>query len=270
MIESKSRYTVSQFYVVDGSGGNLLSGKTAHDMKLIQVVNKINETQTPNSKSGLTDHKETTETEIKRPVSIDGNIQRLLHKYQNVFEGEGKLKGQRVKLHIRDDVNPVVQPQRRIPYHMRKAVSKELKKRIEQDIIEKVVDQPTPWVSPIVCIPKKDGGTRICLDMREANSAIKRERHIIPTLNDFKAAVNGAKYFSKIDLKQAYHQVELEPECRFITTLSTHEGIYQYKRLNYGTSSAAEVFQNILQRNLSDIPSVKNIADDIINIWKRP
>ena len=86
MIESKSRYTVSQFYVVDGSGGNLLS---AHDMKLIQVVNKINETQTPNSKSGSTDHKETTETEIKRPVNTDGNIQRLLHKYQNVFEGEG-------------------------------------------------------------------------------------------------------------------------------------------------------------------------------------
>ena len=59
----------------------------------------------------------------------------------------------------------------------------------------------------------------------------KRERHIMPTLNDFKTAVNGAKYFSKIDLKQAYHQVELEPECRFITTFSTH-----------GTSSAGEVF----------------------------
>ena len=81
-------------------------------------------------------------------------------------------------MHIRDDVNPVVQPQRRIPYHMRKAVSKELKKLIEQDIIEKVVDQLTPWVSPIVCIPKKDGGTRICVDMREANSAIKRERQL--------------------------------------------------------------------------------------------
>ena len=218
--------------------------------------------------SGSTDHKETTETEIKRPVSTDENIQRLLHKYQNVFEGEGKLKGQRVKLHIRDDVNPVVLPQRRKPYHMRKAVSKELKKLSEQDIIEKVVDQPTPWVSPIVCIPKKDGGTSTCVDMRKPNSAIKRERHIMPTLNDLKAAVNGAKYFSKIDLKQAYHQVELEPECRFITTFSTHEEIYQYEWLNYGTSSAVEVFQNILQRNLSDIPSVKNIADDIIIFGK--
>ena len=165
-------------------------------------------------------------------------------------------------------MNPVVQPQRRIPYHMKKAVSKELKKLTEQSIIEKVVDQPTPWVSPIVCIPNKEGGTCICVDMREANSAIKRERHIMPTLNDFEAAVNGAKYFSKIDLRHAYHQAELEPECRFITTFTTHEEIYQYKRLNYGTSSAAKVFQNILQRNLSDIPSVKNIADDIIIFGK--
>ena len=165
-------------------------------------------------------------------------------------------------------MNPVVQPQRHIPYHMKKAVSKELKKLNEQGIIENFVDQPTPWVSLIVCIPNKEGGTCICVDMREANSAIKRKRHIMPTLNDFEAAVNGTKYFSKIDLRQAYHQVELEPECRFITTFTTHEEIYQYKRLNYGTSCAAEVFQNILQRNLSDIPSVKNIADDIIIFGK--
>ena len=54
-------------------------------------------------------------------------------------------------------MNTVIQPQRGIPYDIRKAVSKELKKLIEQDIIEKVVDHPTHWVSPIVCIPKKDG-----------------------------------------------------------------------------------------------------------------
>ena len=74
MIESKSRYTVSQFYVVAGSGGNLLSGKTAHELKLIQLVNKINETQTSDSKSGTNDHKETTEKKTNLPSSTDGNI----------------------------------------------------------------------------------------------------------------------------------------------------------------------------------------------------
>ena len=130
-----------------------------------------------------------------------------------------------------------MQPQRRIPYHMRKEVSKELEKLVKQDIIEKVVDQPTPWISPVVCTPKKDGGIHFCVDLRAANQAIERERHIMPTIQDFIAEVNGSKYFSKIDLKQAYHQLELTPESRYITTFSTHEGLYRYKRLNYGTCS---------------------------------
>lgn len=100
--------------------------------------------------------------------------------------------------------------------------------------------------------------------MRAANQAIERERHLMPTLSDFRAELNGSKYFSKIDLKQAYHQLELAEESRFITTFSTHEGLFRYQRLNYGTNSAAETFQNILQCNLSDIRGVKNIADDII------
>ena len=104
--------------------------------------------------------------------------------------------------------------------------------------------------------------------MRAANQAIEREKQIMPTIQDFKAEVSGSKYFSKIDLKKAYHQLELTPESRYITTFSTHEGLYRYKRLNYGTSSATEIFQNVLQRNLSDIRGVKNIADDIIILGK--
>jgi hypothetical protein len=148
--------------------------------------------------------------------------------------------------------------------------SKELKKLEKQDIVEKIANQPTPWISPMVVTPKKDGGIRLCVDMREANQAIERERNTMPTLQDFKAEVNGAKFFSKIDLKQACHQLELHPDSRFITTFSTHEGLFQYKRLNYGTNSAAEIFQNVLQQNLSDIRGVKNLVDDIIIHGKTP
>ena len=100
--------------------------------------------------------------------------------------------------------------------------------------------------------------------MREANIAIERERHLMPTTQDFKTEVNGARFFSKIDLAQAYHQLELSPESRYITTFTTHEGLYRYRRLNFGTNSAAEIYQNVLQRNLNDLPGVKNIADDVL------
>ena len=78
--------------------------------------------------------------------------------------------------------------------------------------------------------------------MREANHALERERHTMLISQDFKAEVNGAKFFSKIDLKQACHQLELHEESRFITTFTTHEGLYYYKILNYGTNSRAKIF----------------------------
>ena len=83
-----------------------------------------------------------------------------------------------------------------------------MKKLVDKGIIEKVENEPTPWISPIVCTPKKNGGLRICVDMCEANAAIERERHFMPTIQDFKTEVNGPLVFSKIDLAQAYHQLE--------------------------------------------------------------
>ena len=78
--------------------------------------------------------------------SSDPNIQAILDKYSTVFVGERKLRDQQIKLHVRTDVHPVMQPQRRIPYHMRKEVSKELGKLVKQDIIKKVIDKPTPRI----------------------------------------------------------------------------------------------------------------------------
>ena len=133
------------------------------------------------------------------------------------------------------------------------------------DIIERVPEnQPTPWVSPIVVVPKKDGNVRLCVDMRMANEAIKRVRHPIPTVEDISLELNGAQWFSKLDLSQAYHQLELDEGSRYITTVSTHVGLFRYKRLNYGTNAAAEIFQFTLQQQLQGLTGVRHIADDII------
>lgn len=87
-------------------------------------------------------------------------------------------------------------------------------------------------MSPIVIVPKPHDPEkiRICLDAREANLAIKRVRHVTPTLDEIIVDLNGAKYLSKIDLSAGYHQLELAPESRYITTFSTHIGLKRYKR----------------------------------------
>ena len=70
--------------------------------------------------------------------------------------------------------------------------------------------------------------------------------------------------FSKLDLAQAYHQLELDECGRYITIFNTHVGLYRYKRLNYGTNAAAKIFQHTLQTLLHRLDGIRNLADDII------
>ena len=72
--------------------------------------------------------------------------------------------------------------------------------------------------------------------MRRANTAIQRERHVTPTIHETILDLNGSKVFSKLDLNAGYHQLELHPDSRNITTFSTHVGLRRYKRLNFFSS----------------------------------
>ena len=100
--------------------------------------------------------------------------------------------------------------------------------------------------------------------MTEANKAIRRVHHVIPTVDDLKYDVNGATVFSKIDLNKGYHQLELSPESRNITTFSTHAGLARFRRLNFGTNSASEIFHEEIRRKLQNIQGAVNIHDDIL------
>ena len=70
--------------------------------------------------------------------------------------------------------------------------------------------------------------------------------------------------FSKLDLKWGYHQLELSEESRDITTFSTHAGLYPYKRLMIGVTSAPEIYQHAIQQALQGCEGMCNISDDII------
>jgi hypothetical protein len=102
-----------------------------------------------------------------------------------------------------------------------------------------------------------------------ANRAIQRERYLMPTDDDMINDLNGSKVYSKLDLNDGYHQLELALESRYITTFCTHIGLRRYIRLNFGILSASEVFQNATQQLLEDIAGAKNLSDDIIIYGKK-
>ena len=74
--------------------------------------------------------------------------------------------------------------------------------------------------------------------------------------------------FSKLDLRAGYHQLTLAPESRYIMTFATHKGLRQYTRLNFGTNSASEIFQMVINELIHDIPGALNISDDVIVFGK--
>ena len=147
--------------------------------------------------------------------------------YKELFQGVGKLTNFQLKIHVDENVTPVAQPVRRIPYSIREGVEKKLDELLNLDIIEPV-EGPTPWVSPVVCVPKHNSDEiRMCVDMRRANEAVIRERHPIPTVDEVLNDMNGSSVFSRLDLKWGYHQIELDPVSRVITTFITHKGLFR-------------------------------------------
>ncbi|CAC5385616.1 unnamed protein product [Mytilus coruscus] len=154
-------------------------------------------------------------------------------KFQKCFEGIGKLKNFQLKITIDESVKPVIQPIRRVPFHLREKLDKKLEELQGFDIIEKV-DGPSTWVSPVVVIPKKNSEIRLCIDMRRANEAVVREQYPIPTVEEILQDLNQSRVYSKLDIKWAFHQIELSQESRDITAFMTHQGLFRYKRLMFG------------------------------------
>ena len=76
-----------------------------------------------------------------------------MNQYSKLFNGIGKFNKGKIKLHINKNVPPVAHRHRRVPFHLRKKVEDQLDKLLQEDIIE-VAEGPTPWVSPIVIVPK--------------------------------------------------------------------------------------------------------------------
>ena len=130
------------------------------------------------------------------------------------------------------------------------------------DVIEKVND-PTSWVNPLVVVEKPNGDIRICLDMRQANRTILREKHPVPTVEETLQEISEAKVFSKLDLNTAFHQIELHPDSRDITTFAAQDGLYRYKCLFFGVNMATEEFQQLIWQILKDRPGAHNLHDDV-------
>lgn len=214
------------FYVIEGGKQCLLGRETSENLGVLKILNNVN---------------------------AIGASRQVFSKFKDIV----------VDIPIKLEVRPVVQPYRHIPIPLEHKVNEKLKELVSLDIIERV-ERSSSWVSAMVPILKKNNEVRICIDMRQANKAIEREHYPLPTIESILPHLRNAKLFSRLDIENAFHQIEISERSRYITTFITKSGLYRYKRLNFGICCAPEMFQKIMESMLVECEGCVNFIDDII------
>ena len=223
-IESERKICVCEVYVVDKpNSANILGLNMSTELGLMKMnLNQV---------SGMEGDLELqTECDLKVGNNLPKSFKTLIKEYGDIFKGTGMLKNYQCDLFVDENILPVQQKLRRQPYYLRKKIRNKLYELERKKIIESV-NTPQPWISNIVETPKANGEVWLRLDAREINKAIRREKFPIPTLDSLIDSMSGAKYFRKIDLRNAYTQIELSERARNLTTFITDERVKRYKCL---------------------------------------
>ncbi|XP_026724771.1 uncharacterized protein K02A2.6-like isoform X1 [Trichoplusia ni] len=129
-------------------------------------------------------------------------------------------------------------------------------------IIEPV--DTSDWATPLVIVHKPDGALRLCADYKVTlNRMLRVDKYPVPKIDDLFSRLRGSKYFTKLDLSQAYNQILLD-ESKDFTVINTHKGLFRYNRLVYGLASSPGIFQRIMTQLFDKIPNVTVFLDDIL------
>ena len=186
----------------------------------------------------------------------------LSEKYQDVFSGLGQIPGE-YEIQVDRNIEPVQHRPRRTPILIKPDIVKKVKELEELGVISRV-GEPTPWISSYVAVRKSNGKIRICIDPRDLNRAIKRNKYPMPTIDEVLPKLEKAKCFSLVDAKDGFLQVKLSENTKRLTTFWTPLGRFCWNRMPFGLSSSPEEFQRWLHQALDGLEGIEVIADDIL------
>uniref|UniRef100_A0AAQ4RGR7 ribonuclease H n=1 Tax=Gasterosteus aculeatus aculeatus TaxID=481459 RepID=A0AAQ4RGR7_GASAC len=194
----------------------------------------------------------------------DINLQGILRKHAAVFKDElGRMKDITVKLTVKPNSKPKCFKARSVPYAIKPKVEAELDKLVKSGVLDLV--RVSEWATPVVPVMKKDGSIRLCGDFKvTVNPVLTAEHYPLPLIDDLFAGLAGGQKFSKIDLRQAYLQMQVDEESQELLTIVTHKGLFRYRRLPFGITSAPALFQRAMDQILSGLTGVQCYLDDLL------
>ena len=195
-------------------------------------------------------------------------VTKLLQENHEVFSMNkndiGYISDFKMPINLMDNI-PVSQPYRQIPKNLYEEVKNHINNLLANGWIKK---SQSPYASPMVCVRKKDGSLRLCIDFRKLNQKTIPDKQPIPRVQDILDGLGGQVWFSTLDMSQAYHQGEIREESRKFTAFSSPWSLYEWIRIPYGlTNPCFPCFQRYINDclyNLRDRICVAYLDDILI------
>lgn len=167
------------------------------------------------------------------------------------------------RIELKENAKAVYRPKRPVPHAVQGLVEAELQRLTNMGIIKKV--EYSEYAAPIVVVRKPGGKIRICGDYSTGlNDQLESCVYPQPTIEEIFTKLSGSTIFSKVDLSDAFHQIEVHEDSRKLLTIHTHKGLFQYNRLPFGIKSAPGIFQQAIDATVADIEGVIAYHDDIL------
>ena len=177
----------------------------------------------------------------------DDAVDRLKQEFPEVFSDlPGKTELCKLRIDTGDALPVALRPYRP-PDRMKEGVREEVEKLLELGVAE---PSYSPWASPVVPVPKKDGSLRICVDFRRLNSVTVPDPYYMVTLDEILEKVGSSGCLSKLDLSKGFYQIGIEEESREKTAFVTPFGKFCFNRMPFGLRNAPAIFQRTMEEVL--------------------